>query len=61
MRPGLQGDGGDLTVLKYEEKKVYVHYEGACDSCPSSTGGTLMAIEGILKDEFDPLIEVVAV
>src|SRR5687768_6281095 len=30
VRPGLQGDGGDLTVLKYEKNQVYVHYEGAC-------------------------------
>jgi NFU1 iron-sulfur cluster scaffold homolog, mitochondrial len=61
IRPGLQGDGGDIAVLKYEDKKVYVHYEGACNSCPSSTSGTLMAIEGILRDEFDPEIEVIPV
>ncbi len=61
VRPGLQGDGGDLTVIRYEEKKVYVHYEGACDSCPSSTGGTLLAIEGILRDEFDPEVQVIPV
>jgi Fe-S cluster biogenesis protein NfuA len=61
IRPGLQGDGGDIAVLNYENKKVYVHYEGACNSCPSSTSGTLMAIEGILKDNFDPDIEVIPV
>lgn len=59
VRPGLQGDGGDIAVIKYEENKVYVHYEGACGTCPSSTSGTLMAIEGILREEFDPKIEVV--
>jgi len=59
VRPGLQGDGGDITVTKYEDNKLYVHYEGACGTCPSSTSGTLMAIEGILKDEFNPLIEVI--
>lgn len=59
VRPGLQGDGGDIAVIRYEDKKVYIHYEGACGSCPSSTSGTLMAIEGILKDEFDPEIEVI--
>lgn len=60
VRPGLQGDGGDLTVVKYEDNKVYVHYEGACGTCPSSTTGTLMAIEGILKEEFNHLVEVVS-
>ncbi len=59
IRPGLQGDGGDIDVIKYEENKVYVLYQGACGTCPSSTTGTLMAIEGILRDEFNPSVEVV--
>jgi Fe-S cluster biogenesis protein NfuA len=59
IRPGLQGDGGDIEVIKFEDDKVYVMYQGACGTCPSSTTGTLMAIEGILKDEYDPKIEVI--
>lgn len=59
IRPGLQGDGGDIAILKYEDKKLYVHYEGACGTCPSATSGTLMAIEGILRDEFDATLEVI--
>ncbi len=59
IRPGLQGDGGDIDVIKLEDNKVYVAYQGACGTCPSSTTGTLMAIEGILKDEYDPAIEVI--
>lgn len=61
VRPGLQGDGGDITILKYEDNKLQVYYEGACGTCPSSTTGTLMAIESILRDEFDPQIEVLPV
>lgn len=61
IRPGLQGDGGDIDVLKFEDNKVYVLYQGACGTCPSATTGTLMAIEGILKDEFDPAVEVIPV
>ena len=48
-------------VLKFEENKVYVSYQGACGTCPSSTTGTLMAIEGILKDEFNPSVEVIPI
>jgi NFU1 iron-sulfur cluster scaffold homolog, mitochondrial len=59
IRPGLQGDGGDIEVIKYEDHKIYVHYEGACGTCPSSTSGTLMAIEGIMRDEFNPDVEVI--
>lgn len=61
IRPGLQGDGGDIDLIKYEDEKVYVSYQGACGTCPSSTTGTLMAIEGILRDEFNPNIEVIPV
>lgn len=61
IRPGLQGDGGDIEVVSLEGKKLFVHYQGACGTCPSATSGTLMAIEGIMKDEFDPEIEVVPV
>ncbi len=61
VRPGLQGDGGDIEILQLEGKKLYVHYEGACGTCPSATSGTLMAIEGILRDELDPEIEVIPV
>ncbi|AGH96528.1 NifU family protein [Pseudobdellovibrio exovorus] len=59
IRPGLQGDGGDIEVVKFEDNKVYVIYQGACGTCPSATTGTLMAIDGILKDEFDPSVEVI--
>lgn len=61
IRPGLQGDGGDIDIVKYEENKLHVIYQGACGTCPSSTAGTLMAIEGILRDEFNPEIEVVPI
>lgn len=61
IRPGLQGDGGDLDIVKFENNRLYVAYQGACGTCPSATTGTLMAIEGILRDEFDPQIEVIPV
>lgn len=61
IRPGLQSDGGDLEILELKENnELVIRYEGACGSCPSSTSGTLYAIEGILKDEFHPDIKVVA-
>ena len=60
IRPGLQSDGGDLEILNLtEEMELFIHYEGACGSCPSATSGTLYAIEGILKDEFHPDIRVI--
>lgn len=61
IRPGLQGDGGDLEVVSLLDNELSIRYQGACGSCPSSTMGTLMAIEGILRDEYDPDIRVTPV
>lgn len=61
IRPGLQGDGGDIEIIKYEHPQLYVYYQGACGTCPSATEGTLMAIEGILRDEFNPEMVVVPI
>lgn len=61
IRPYLQGDGGDLEVVSLNQEVLKVRYQGACGTCPSSTMGTLMAIEGVLKDQFDPDIQVMAV
>lgn len=58
IRPGLQGDGGDLLCLSFEHPVLLIRYQGACGSCPSSTMGTLEAIRQILKDDFNPAIEV---
>jgi Fe-S cluster biogenesis protein NfuA len=61
VRPALMGDGGYLEVLGLTNHTLSIRYQGACGSCPSSLTGTLMAIEGMLKQEIDPELEVVAV
>jgi Fe-S cluster biogenesis protein NfuA len=58
IRPGLQGDGGDLACVSYDNNVLIIKYQGACGTCPSSTTGTLEAIRAILQDEYDPQIEV---
>ena len=61
IRPYLQGDGGDLHIVDLEGSVLKVHYQGACGSCPSSIGGTMMAIEQMLREDVDPDIEVISV
>ena len=61
VRPALMGDGGYVEIIGLKEHTLNIRYQGACGSCPSSLSGTLMAIEGMLKQEVDPDIEVVAV
>ena len=58
IRPGLQADGGDIQAVSYEDKVLLIRYQGACGTCPSSTTGTLEAIKGILRNEYDQDLDV---
>jgi NFU1 iron-sulfur cluster scaffold homolog, mitochondrial len=58
IRPGLQGDGGDLVVKEFKDNILIIKYQGSCGTCPSSTMGTLEAIRAIMRDEVSPEIEV---
>ncbi len=59
IRPGLAMDGGGVDIVDLSDTMVLtVRYQGACGSCPSSTTGTLMAIENILQEQYDPRIKV---
>ena len=60
VRPALAGDGGGLQVLGIDGFTVKIRYQGACGSCPSSINGTLLAIEGLLRRDINPAIQVVA-
>jgi NFU1 iron-sulfur cluster scaffold homolog, mitochondrial len=60
VRPALANDGGGLEVIALEGNTVKIKYQGACGSCPSSITGTLMAIEGLLQRDINPLLRVVA-
>ena len=61
VRPYLASDGGWLEVLSLQDKTLTIRYQGACGTCPSSLSGTLLGIEGLIRQEIDPEIEVVAV
>ncbi len=61
VRPYLISDGGYLEILDLKNHTLTIRYQGACGSCPSSLTGTLMAVEGMLKQEVDPELEVIAV
>ena len=61
VRPYLMSDGGYLEILDLSDHTLKIRYQGACGSCPSSLTGTLMAIEGMLKEQVDPDLEVIVV
>jgi len=54
IRPALQMDGGDLQVIELAGNVLKIYYQGACGSCPSSSMGTMKAIENLLRDEYNP-------
>ena len=33
LRPYINGDGGDLEFVKFEDKYVYIKLKGACSHC----------------------------
>ena len=61
VRMYLQGDGGDIEIVSLKGNQLEVRYEGACGTCPSSTSATLEAIQGILREQFDPELDVIPV
>ncbi len=58
VRANLQADGGDVHCVSYKNDILLISYQGACGTCPSSTTGTLRALKAILREEFNPNIEV---
>jgi Fe-S cluster biogenesis protein NfuA len=61
IRPAVAMDGGDITLDRVENGIVYVHMQGSCSGCPSSTATLRMGIETRLREAFPELVEVVAV
>ncbi len=59
VRPALQGDGGDITLLRIEGGKVFVKLVGACSTCPSSIATLKLGVEALLKEEFPAIEELV--
>jgi Fe-S cluster biogenesis protein NfuA len=61
VRPALQGDGGDISLLKVEDRRIYVRLVGACSTCPSSIMTMKMGVEALLKEEFPQMEELIQV
>lgn len=61
IRPMVAQDGGDVVFAKYEDRVVYLHMQGSCAGCPSSTMTLKMGIETRLKDALPEIKEVVSV
>ena len=58
VRPAVAMDGGDIVYDNFENGIVYLHMQGACSGCPSSTATLKMGIENMLKHYIPEVKEV---
>ncbi|MCO6383784.1 MAG: NifU family protein [Vannielia sp.] len=58
VRPAVAQDGGDITFHGFERGVVYLHMQGACAGCPSSTLTLKMGIEQLLRHYIPEVTEV---
>ncbi|NKB49227.1 MAG: NifU family protein [Alphaproteobacteria bacterium] len=61
VRPAVAMDGGDIVFHGFESGIVYLHMQGACSGCPSSTVTLKMGIENLLRHYVPEVQEVQAV
>ena len=59
IRPSLQMDGGDVTLLALDDNILTIQYQGACSDCPSSLSMTLSGIEGVIRENYRADIQIV--
>jgi Fe-S cluster biogenesis protein NfuA len=61
IRPAVAQDGGDIVFDDFRDGVVYLHMQGSCSGCPSSTATLKMGIENLLRHYVPEVVEVRAV
>ena len=61
VRPAVAQDGGDIIFKGFENGVVYLHMQGACSGCPSSTATLKHGIENMLRYYIPEVTEVRAI
>ena len=61
VRPAVAQDGGDIIYKGFEDGIVYLHMQGACAGCPSSTATLKHGIENMLRHYIPEVTEVRAI
>lgn len=61
VRPAVARDGGDIIYQGFKNGVVYLHMQGACSGCPSSTMTLKNGIESLLRHYVPEVLEVRAV
>lgn len=58
VRPAVAQDGGDIVFRGFEDGIVYLHMQGSCSGCPSSTATLKHGIENMLRYYVPEVVEV---
>ena len=58
VRPAVAQDGGDIIFDSFKDGVVYLHMQGSCSGCPSSTATLKMGIENMLRHYVPEVVEV---
>lgn len=61
VRPAVAQDGGDIIFRGFEDGIVYLHMQGSCSGCPSSTATLKAGIENMLRHYVPEVVEVRAI
>lgn len=63
IRPALQADGGDVSLVDVDEGSgiVRVQLQGACSGCPSAQITLAMGIEKAIMEEVPEVKQVLSV
>lgn len=63
IRPYIQSDGGDISLVSVNEQTgiVEVSLHGACGTCPSSTATLKGGVERMIRAEVPEIKQVVAI
>lgn len=62
IRPYLQADGGDISIVEItDDMVVKVRLQGACEGCPMSMQTLKGGVEMVIKSNVPAIKEVIAV
>ncbi len=61
VRPAVASDGGDIVYRGFQKGVVFLHMQGSCAGCPSSTATLKGGIENLLRHYVPEVVEVRAV
>ena len=58
IRPFLQKDGGDISLIDYNNKEVIIQFEGNCSTCKINSLTLNIGVKQIIK-KYLPEVEII--